>query len=158
MKRLNSIMAVALASAGLCSVAIAQDRPAAARGGYTSPQTQDQRNANPAQPSNENMDANAQRAHSPSATRSKSATDAKTGKTPASPSEVRNWQAIDSNHDGSISPDEMEAYLSNSPQSQSSSQMSQPSQESSTAGAQQQKDQQQTSPSQQSTKGGRVAP
>jgi predicted Zn-dependent protease len=62
-------------------------------------------------PSNENLDANAQRAHSPSLTRSGPSPDAKAGEAPASPSDVRDWNAIDKNHDDLISSEEMEAYL-----------------------------------------------
>jgi len=155
MKRFKSMIAMVLTSAGLCSVAIAQDRPAAAGGGYTSPQTtQNQQGVNPTQPSNENLDANAQRAHSPSMTRSGPSSDAKAGEVPASPSEVRDWSAIDKNHDNLISSEEMEAYLkegapqtSMSAQPRTSQTEGQPSQP-----------QQQANPSEQTTSRARVAP
>jgi hypothetical protein len=63
-----------------------------------------------ANPSNENMDANAQRAHSRA---SGSTPSSSTGKTTSQPGagEVRDWRAIDKNHDNLIQPEEMEAEL-----------------------------------------------
>jgi hypothetical protein len=61
--------------------------------------------------STETMDANAQRAHSRN-NGSTPATGAKTKAAPVAANEVRDWKAIDTNHDNLISPEEMEAWLS----------------------------------------------
>jgi len=62
-----------------------------------------------ANPSNENMDANAQRAHSRASGSTKSSDGTKAAQ--ANVGEVRDWRAIDKNHDNLIEPDEMQAEL-----------------------------------------------
>jgi hypothetical protein len=58
------------------------------------------------------MDANAQRAHD----RNTGATPrTKQQQPPVAARDVRNWQAIDKNHDNLISPEEMEADLQQKP-------------------------------------------
>ena len=105
MNRFNSMLAVALVGAGLSAGAIAQDKPATPK----SPSSKTTKQMNPANPSNENMDDNAQRAHDPK--RNKSASSSSNKPQQVATGEVRNWKAIDKNHDNLISPDEMEASL-----------------------------------------------
>src|SRR5262249_15035483 len=64
------------------------------------------------EPSSENMDSNAQRQHSRSTPASKS-TGRQSGNSNqhAAVGAVRDWKAIDKNHDNLISPEEMEADL-----------------------------------------------
>jgi hypothetical protein len=112
MKRFNLTIAAALVCAAFGAGAFAQDKPAPSRKATDKTQVQpSKQEAQQAEPSNENMDANAQRAH-----------DRNTGTTPRSGSkqqqqpqvsarDVRNWQTIDKNHDNLISPEEMEAEL-----------------------------------------------
>ena len=112
MKRFNSAIAAALVCAAFGAGAFAQDKPAPSRKATDKTQVQpSKQEAQQTEPSNENMDANAQRAH-----------DRNTGTTAKSKSgskqqpqvaarDVRNWSAIDKNHDNLISPEEMEADL-----------------------------------------------
>jgi hypothetical protein len=68
------------------------------------------------QPSAQNMDANAQRAHSRSrGTEPGNADAAKSkgmqGSSTVASGETRDWSQVDTNHDNLVSPDEMQAYL-----------------------------------------------
>src|SRR5262245_5337863 len=122
MKPLNITLTVALLSACFGGAALAQDRspntapnPNKTQKAPSSGDVQQQQ----ANPSNENMDANAQRAHSRSQGSTPSShTGAKTAQ--ANVGEVRDWRAIDKNHDNLIEPDEMEAALNAGKPSKSS--------------------------------------
>jgi hypothetical protein len=111
MKRFNMTIIVALLSACFGAGALAQDNSAATAAGKTQikPGNTEAQQSKP-QPATEPMDANAQRAHSRK-NRSTPATGAKTKAAPVAAGEVRNWKAIDKNHDNLISPEEMEASL-----------------------------------------------
>src|SRR5262249_34233526 len=112
MKRLTTTLNVPLLSACLRARAIAQDQPTRSSPAAPNPNkaqkapSRSDVQQQQAEPSTERMDANAQRAHTRSrgSTPSGSASHASTG-------EVRDWRAIDKNHDNLIEPDEMEAAL-----------------------------------------------
>lgn len=112
-------VAAALVAAAFSTAALAQDKPAAPA---TSPnankrvQAPDKSTVQSQEPANENVDSNAQRQHSRSTPAAAPSAKAR-GNTPAySPqgADVRDWKAIDTNHDNLISPDEMEAELGKS--------------------------------------------
>ena len=112
MKRFNLTITSALLSTCFGAGALAQDKPAAAPDAaktQVKPGNTDAQQSQP-QPSTEAMDANAQRAHSRKSG-STPAPSAKTKAAPAAANEVRDWKAIDTNHDNLISPEEMEASL-----------------------------------------------
>jgi hypothetical protein len=111
MKRFTMTITVALVSACFGATALAQDKPAATPAGKTQikPGNTEAQQSKP-QPTTESMDANAQRAHSRKSG-STPAPGAKTKAAPVAAGEVRNWKAIDKNHDNLISPEEMEASL-----------------------------------------------
>ena len=88
MNRLNSTMAIALVCAGLGAGALAQDKP-------TTSQNADKTQAAP----------NKKEAQRPAAQTTKAQ------KNTVASSEVRDWKAIDTNHDNLIEPEEMEAAL-----------------------------------------------
>jgi len=116
MKRLNATMTVALLSACLGIAACAHNQ--SNRSSSTAPNPNKAQTApsadavqqQQANPSNETMDANAQRAHSRAGANMPSSS---TGRTTsqANVGEVRDWRAIDKNHDNLIQPEEMEAEL-----------------------------------------------
>ena len=95
MNRFNSTCAVALMCAGFCAGAVAQEKSTAA-------QTTDK--------------AQARTSKSSSSAKGKMQHSAQTGKM-----EVRDWKAIDKNHDNLIEPSEMEAYLNHAHSTKSSS-------------------------------------
>ena len=110
-------VAAALVAASFSTVAFAQDKPTAPS---TSPnankrvQAPDKDAVQNQAPSNENADSNAQRQHSRSTPAAGSAAKARGNTAPSySPqgADVRDWKAIDTNHDNLISPEEMEAEL-----------------------------------------------
>lgn len=112
-------VAAAFVAAAFSTAALAQDKPttpAASPNAGKRVQSPDKGNVQSQEPANENMDSNAQRQHSRSTPAA--ASSAKPGgNAPAySPqgADVRNWKAIDTNHDNLISPDEMEAELGKS--------------------------------------------
>ena len=112
MNRYMSTMAIAFLWAGLGTAAFAQNAPATSPnpGKTQTAPTKSDVQQQQAQPSNETMDSNAQRAHS----RSSGSTQQSSSKPPAAHAnagEVRDWNAIDKNHDHLISPEEMEAAL-----------------------------------------------
>lgn len=101
--------------AALSTAALAQDKPTTPA---TSPnankpvQSPDKDTVQRQEPTNENIDSNAQRQHSRSTPTASSTK--RPGTAPSySPDrgEVRDWKAIDTNHDNLISPEEMEAEL-----------------------------------------------
>jgi len=110
MNRFNSTLAIALVCAGFGVGALAQDKPNATQNSDKTKVVPSKKDVQQTQPSNEMMDQNAQRAH-----------DRNTGSTPppstkaqrpaTTVGEVRDWNAIDKNHDHLISPEEMEAAL-----------------------------------------------
>lgn len=103
MKRITSTLAIAVVAAAF-SAACAQNND----GSKVMPTQKDVQQSQ-AQPSNENMDANAQRAHD----RNTASTRANSSSSSAAvaSSDVRDWSAIDKNQDNLISPEEMEASL-----------------------------------------------
>jgi hypothetical protein len=112
-------LAAAFVAAAFSTAALAQDKPATRA---TSPnankqvQSPEKGAVQSQEPANENMDSNAQRQHSRSTPAAAPSAKAR-GNAPAySPqgADVRDWKAIDSNHDNLISPDEMEAELGKS--------------------------------------------
>jgi len=112
MNRYTSTMAIALLWAGFGTAALAQNAPATSPnpGKTQTAPTKSDVQQQQAQPSNETMDSNAQRAQS----RSSGSTQQSSSKprtAQANAGEVRDWNAIDKNHDHLISPEEMEAAL-----------------------------------------------
>ena len=88
MNRLNSTMAVALVCAGFGAGALAQDKP-------TTSQNADKTQVAPSKKDVQRSDAR----------------NTKPQRNTMAGNEVRDWKAIDKNHDNLISPEEMEAAL-----------------------------------------------
>ena len=86
MNRINLTLAVALLSTCFGTAALAQDRPAGTKN-----------------PDKTQVALGKSDAQQPNSTKAQHA--------PVASSEVRNWKAIDKNHDNLISPEEMEAAL-----------------------------------------------
>lgn len=110
MKSTLSTIAVAIAAASFCAGAMAQEHTATAKTSEPVKVAGTEKGMQTGtQPSNATLDDNAQRAHS----RSTSATSGnkKMQHTKMAAGEVRDWRAIDKNHDNLISPEEMEAAL-----------------------------------------------
>lgn len=103
MKRITSTLAIAAISA-VFGAACAQNND---RSKVVPTQKDVQQSQS--QPSNENMDANAQRSHDRNTGSSRP--NSKSQSAAVASGEVRDWNAIDKNHDNLISPDEMEASL-----------------------------------------------
>jgi hypothetical protein len=110
MKRFNSAMiAAALVCAAFGVGACAADNLARSTEADKTQVKPSKMEAQQAQPSNETMDANAQRAHDRNTGSTTSRTT--TQRPQVATGEVRNWDAIDKNNDNLISPEEMEAEL-----------------------------------------------
>ena len=120
-------LAAAFVAAAFSTAALAQDKPAApAEDKPTTPatspnanksvQSPDKGTVQSQEPANENIDSNAQRQHSRSTPAAAPSAKARGNKPSYSPqgAEVRDWKAIDTNHDNLISPEEMEAELGKS--------------------------------------------
>ena len=110
MNRFNSTLAIALVCAAFGTGALAQDKPAPAGSTDKTKVAPSKKDVQQQQsdPKNENMDANAQRAHDRN---TGSSAKTKTQHPQVAVGEVRDWKAIDKNHDNLISPEEMEASL-----------------------------------------------
>lgn len=109
----------AFVAAAFSTAALAQDKPTAPP---TSPnankrvQAPDKGTVQSQEPANDNVDSNAQRQHSRSTPAAAPSAKARGNQPSYSPqgADLRDWKAIDANHDNLISPDEMEAELGRS--------------------------------------------